>query len=762
MKFTKKLLVIGSLALSQVTFAHGPIPVPLIDAPIPPVPGLTDGADPIVVNKDMAIALGKALFWDTSVGSDGMACGSCHFHAGVDSRTKNQINPGILGNLESNESFSILGSGAGGPNHNLSLSDFPLTEYDNPLDKESGLGLTRTTDDAIASSGTFSGEFTGASSFTGTNDECVRSADAIFNVHGTGTRRVEPRNAPTMINAVFNHRNFWDGRANNVFNGSSPWGDRDPDAGVWVKTGRRSIEKQRLHLINSSLASQVAATSLSQLEMVCSNRSNSDLGRKVLLRQPLQYQNVHYQDSVFGPLNLTYSSANEQKPGLNKTYKTMIREAFAPKYWSYTRRGSLFGAPASGGRAYNQMEANFTMFFALAVQLYETTLVSDQAPIDTTTRDPETYFPTGLSEAAARGIHVFTDAHCNICHAGPALTTAAVTSNSALVTETPNAFFGPDHSRRAFGPAAMGRTTIDDARDAFIFSHPNVVNRDKTRAGFDTSDRLLDFGYFNTGVADPESDLGLAAKDDFNNPLSFTDQYIEYLQGNTENVHDASVNKIYSCLFNSQLAINMGFNITAPNVFGILADIEPDGNRESPDEIAIRNAQCFNQNGAYIPTMEAAKAAILDGTADKRLLTATRAAFKTPTLRNIELTGPYMHNGSMATLEQVLEFYGRSGNFHEDELHGLINIPLLSDPAKRADLIAFLKTLTDDRVRYKRAPFDHPEIVVPNGHQGDDLTVFAGSPLDASLAKEDFLTIPATGSNGVESPLLPFESFLIP
>ena len=45
---------------------------------------LTDGPDPIVVDEAKAIALGKALFWDVNVGSDGMACASCHFHAGAD------------------------------------------------------------------------------------------------------------------------------------------------------------------------------------------------------------------------------------------------------------------------------------------------------------------------------------------------------------------------------------------------------------------------------------------------------------------------------------------------------------------------------------------------------------------------------------------------------------------------------------------------------------------------------------------------------
>ena len=50
------------------------------------------------IGRPAAQVLGKALFWDMQVGSDGVqACGSCHFHAGADNRTKNQLNPNHLG-----------------------------------------------------------------------------------------------------------------------------------------------------------------------------------------------------------------------------------------------------------------------------------------------------------------------------------------------------------------------------------------------------------------------------------------------------------------------------------------------------------------------------------------------------------------------------------------------------------------------------------------------------------------------------------------
>ena len=62
-----------------------------------PVP-LPDDLDSIVKDRDAAILLGKALFWDMQVGSDGKtACATCHWHAGADARTKNTLYPGAPG-----------------------------------------------------------------------------------------------------------------------------------------------------------------------------------------------------------------------------------------------------------------------------------------------------------------------------------------------------------------------------------------------------------------------------------------------------------------------------------------------------------------------------------------------------------------------------------------------------------------------------------------------------------------------------------------
>jgi len=73
--------------------------------------------------------------------------------------------------------------------------------------------------------------------------------------------------------------------------------------------------------------------------------------------------------------------------------------------------------------------------------------------------------------------------------------------------------------------------------------------------------------------------------------------------------------------------------------------------------------------------------------------------FKTPTLRNIELTAPYMHDGRYLTLEEVVEHYN-SGVKHSSTLDPIMTKPsklygLGLTPTEKQDLVNFLKTLTD-------------------------------------------------------------------
>ena len=68
-------------------------------------------------------------------------------------------------------------------------------------------------------------------------------------------------------------------------------------------------------------------------------------------------------------------------------------------------------------------------------------------------------------------------------------------------------------------------------------------------------------------------------------------------------------------------------------------------------------------------------------------------AFKTPTLRNVARTAPYMHTGQFATLDDVLAFYRTlPGNARVG--HRELVLTLLDPAVSQADLVAFLQTLT--------------------------------------------------------------------
>ena len=70
-----------------------------------------------------------------------------------------------------------------------------------------------------------------------------------------------------------------------------------------------------------------------------------------------------------------------------------------------------------------------------------------------------------------------------------------------------------------------------------------------------------------------------------------------------------------------------------------------------------------------------------------------RGKFKTPSLRNVALTAPYMHDGRFVTLEEVIEQYNKGGHYSKNESPNIR--PLGLNEQDKADLIAFLNTLTD-------------------------------------------------------------------
>jgi cytochrome c peroxidase len=588
-----------------------------------PVPEPSNLAD-YVADRAAAIELGKAFFWDMQTGSDGLqACATCHFHAGADHRTKNQVSPGTDGG---GSTFDVAL-----PNGVLTAVDFPFRKLSNVRDARSAVLLD--SKNIAGSQGVHMRTFEGVTP----GDAAERGAvvvDPHFNVHGENVRQVTPRNVPTVINAIFNFRNFWDGRASDVFNGVSPFGPRDVNARVFKLDGRGDLSPVIARLDSASLASLATGPPGSSVEMSYSGRVFPDLGRKLLaLERPLAKQLVARDDSVLGRLG------RRGAPGLDTTYRQMIERAFRSEYWSATREicvlsnGALQVRPATGrplgSDEFTEIESNFSLFWGLAIQLYLSTLVSDDALYDRVQEGRARF-----TYEQEQGLLLFTNradafgrtATCTQCHAGAELTLAS----SGNVSRT--------------GP----------------------IERDTLLVG---GTAVFDTGFRNTGVRPTSEDIALGGTDPSGNPFSF----------------------VRSAL----LGENVGSTLSPP-----LA---------ANEKVAV------------------------DG------------AFKVSGLRNVELTGPYFHNGGQATLRQVVDFYARGADFSSNPGFDSDVVPLGLNDAERGYLVEFLLTLTDERVRREAAPFDHPQLFVPDGASGDERAVRGqgnGEAVDV------FLEIPATGARG--------------
>ena len=195
---------------------------------------LPENLDDFIKDRKAAVQLGKALFWDMQVGSDGVqACASCHFHAGADNRSKNQLNPDQLTFVDDRDGdvkgYFNAAATASAPRFETRQPNETLTREDFPFVK-SIQDLNHTSDDTVEPGSNNSNDIAGSMGVFFTLFNGVRPGfpidlgtplqDLIFNVDGrANVRRVEPRNTPTIINAVFNFTNFWEGRANPHFNG---------------------------------------------------------------------------------------------------------------------------------------------------------------------------------------------------------------------------------------------------------------------------------------------------------------------------------------------------------------------------------------------------------------------------------------------------------------------------------------------------------------------------------------------------------------
>jgi len=631
----------GQCAGADVLFPnHNPGPGSLKEVPVPEPTDL----DTYVQNRDVAIALGKALFWDMQVGSDGVqACATCHFRAGADPRSINQLNPGGVDN-------HTLTIDLGGPNYQLQASDFPFHKLADPTDRHSQ--VVHDIDDVSSSQGVHLRQFVRAERGA-TRDEAVPVPDPVFNLEGINTRRAEPRNTPTVFNAALTMHNFWDRRARNIFNGVNPQGAGDANARLLRAIDLTQIAPVVVRIHNASLASQAVGPPLSDREMGSLARTFLDVGKRLASAKPLRQQQVAEDDSVLGP----YRDENDR--GLDTTYRGLVQAAFRPAWW----QSNLIVVKApSGGLSfvprptrplndyeYTLTEYNFSLFFGLSVQLYEMTLISNDAPIDRFF-DGQT---DALTAQERRGMSIFrsetADTACSGCHSG-----AEFTDNSLRILD---------------GAVVDGVKQPAEYVERMFNGECQVVAYDQ--------------GTYNLGVRPTEEDFGQGNNDPFGNPLSF----IKLL--------------------------------TLP-----------------PGQIPSQELLTY-------PVPNIANPPIAVG---ERSLTA--GTFKVPSLRNVELTAPYFHNGGQRTIRDVVEFYNRGGDFREHNVEdidfeiGKLNLT----PQQIDDLVAFLgRPLTDPRVRNQRAPFDHPQLFVPNGHRtsGGHLLV-----TDEGVARDRLLEISAVGRRG--------------
>lgn len=537
------------------------------------------GADRYVQDQASLVMLGKALFWDMQAGSDGRtACASCHFHAGADHRLQNQLS-GV---------DAVV-------NQTLTSADFPFHKLANVANRNSAVLSDK--QQVAGSMGVVAKGFVQVQPGSPTDLSNVNSATSQFVPNGIQIRQVTTRNSPSVINSVYNVRNFWDGRASNIFTGATPFGDSDTGLhAVAYRDGQTTREAVRVQ--NASLASQAVGPALSAVEMSWSGRTWPALGRKLLSLQPLARQKVSSNDSVLGAI------ANPDGNGLRPewSYTALIQAAFRPEYYSSPDAVDEF----------TQTENNFGLFWGLAIQAYEATLVANDSRVDQFL-EGRTAALTALEQ---QGLNEFRNggSQCSNCHNGAELTAAGWSG----------------------------------------FLRRNQTATTPTNAGF-----------FRIGVRPIAEDLGLGGNDDFGVPLF----------------------------------------------------------------------------------------ALSPGTA--------AGTFKAPGLRNVEFTGPYFHNGSQATLEQVVDYYSRNGDFPAGGNlgPGIGNINL--NQGERTSVVAFLKALSDDRVRYQRAPFDHPSLCVPNGHA--ELApgqLATDADQSGSIAVDKWALVVEIGKDGASVPLQTFEELL--
>ncbi len=560
------------------------------------------------------------------------------------------------------------------------------------------------------------------------------------------TRRTTGRNTPSAVDAVFNYRNFWDGRAQNTCNGANPFGARDKSAHLLVmdavdgKLGPAMVSMQ-----NSALCSQALGPILNGTEMSAQGRDFHQVAKKLLNRQPLAHQFVDSSDSALG--KLSSAPAN----GLKVQYADLIKLAFLPEWWQSTSAICANNADGtvnstidpkaascpSGTTQYSEMEYNFSLFWGVAIQQYESTLIADQTPFDKYMEGQQTYTLIGDNDSMSYTI--------NLKPGLTPYTISVISLNPKFDFSDQDTFAFDDGFGRFTGTGVDG--TVDYAAGTIVinFEEP-PVSTVPVKIGYSvgatvpmTTGQLRGLLVFQTKgrcvVCHGGPEFSNAAVDTVG-PVPLERMVME----------DLNV-RVYDTGF-----YHVGVRPGAED--GGLAGSDPVAAMPLSLGEELRQRVC---NDASVSIIVPGRPG--DGITQAPLSCnddiARTGFFKTPQLRNVALTAPYFHNGSQLTLEQVVEFYNRGGDFN------IVSELSIMDPdvealglglteQEKTDLVDFLRTgLTDPRSVAQAGPFDHPQLFAANGHpQGANGYPVQNDQSRPGQATNSIMEIPATGSKG--------------
>lgn len=771
--------------------------------------------------KAALVKLGKALFWDMQVGGDGIqACASCHYHAGADHRNIGQMSPGFKGgdftqDLVTNNTPLTTAHYGLATNRGIPVSEAAKIANGNTPDATDGAPGTQGTrpdpavdvNDVVSSQGPRNGTYAGLSG--GRVDRATLSPtdpgfELNFPANAPGVpdtvRRVEPRNSPTVLNAVYNLRNFWDGRADPFFNGRNPLGFRDPSARVPTWNGAIVVNEQ-LMIPLSSLASQAVGPIGSDFEMVFGPRPVMDLGKKLVGAQPLAGQLIAGSDPVLG--------SGVDVRGLPGTYAAMITDIFDARFHN-PLAGCLDanGAAADcGPTTYTLMEYNFPLFFGLAVQAYEATLTTEQTILDlivggvatgNVTNGARVVNVTGLSlEACVAAVRLNTGQAqgviaTNLCnnhyakfiHPGarsgtesnstatpiPANSPIGGCANPLTCASSPNQANGVatlTSVGRGLGRFFAGATacSVCHFNPEFTGATVSVITGFGAGPGeplppgqvrkvlerrvamermvaFNGLPTVYDTGFYNIGVRPTPEDISLGDKiGDLGNEFDLS--FAKLLQDNlplgaANTAREAAIGALIP-----SLRWPTGTNNLTPVPFAQFLTVFCGPGINNP-----------NGNGNNNPAPQC-NTGLVEG---ERIL--RNGAFKAPGLRNVKFTGPYFHNGGKLNLRQVVEFYKENGQFETLNFNNLdagmrvFNLGVTDE----ASVVELLETgLTDWRVAFESGKFSHPELCIPNGHDpATGETIVAGLPAvgngGSTVALQTFqghIDTPAAGAHSL-------------